>query len=186
MGDHAITLLNEPRSGADRMTPTFDELFSEHHDKVLLAAYRVTGNMQDAEDVLQSVFLRLLKRREPQTYGSSSAAYLRRAAINASIDLLRSKYHTHSVSLIEEIHSATQGAADSDVRQAELRRHLREALLSLEHHAAEVFALRFLEDFSNAEIAVLLDTTPNTVAVTLHRARTRLQEILGELEGDNR
>ena len=168
------------------MTPTFDELFSEHHEKVLLAAYRVTGNMPDAEDVLQSVFLRLLKRREPQTYGSSSAAYLRRAAINASIDLLRSKYHTQNVSLIEEIHASDQGAADSDVLNNELRGHLRAALLSLEQHAAEVFALRFFEDFSNAEIAVLLDTTPNSVAVTLHRARTRLQEILGEFEGDNR
>ena len=72
------------------MTATFDELFSEHHEKVLLAAYRVTGNMQDAEDVLQSVFLRLLKRRDPQSYGVNAAAYLRRAATNAGIDLLRS------------------------------------------------------------------------------------------------
>ncbi len=81
------------------MTPTFDELFSEHHEKVLLAAYRVTGNMPDAEDVLQSVFLRLLKRREPPTYGSSSAAHLPRAALNARIDLLRAEDHTPNASL---------------------------------------------------------------------------------------
>ena len=37
MGDQAITLLNEPQSGADGMTPTFDELFNEHHEKVLRA-----------------------------------------------------------------------------------------------------------------------------------------------------
>jgi len=37
MGDHAITLLKEPGTGADGTTPTFDELFSEHNEKVLLA-----------------------------------------------------------------------------------------------------------------------------------------------------
>ncbi len=186
MGDHAITLLKEPRSGADGMTPTFDELFSEHRESVLLAAYRVTGNMQDAEDILQSVFLRLLKRREPVNSGDYPAAYLSRAAINAGIDLLRSKYHRKTDSLIEEIHPSSHGAADSEARQAELRRHLREALLSLEQNAAEVFALRFFEDFSNAQIAELLDTSANSIAVTIHRARTHLQKILGELEGENR
>ena len=186
MGDHAITLLKEPQSGADRMTPTFDELFSEHHKKVLLAAYRVTGNLQDAEDVLQSVFLRLLKRRKYLNSGDNPAGYLSKAAINASIDLLRSKRHTQTDTLNEEIHPSSPGAADSEARQAEQRQHLREALLTLEQHAAEVFALRFFEDFSNVEIAMLLDTSPNSIAVTLHRTRTRLQEILGELEGENR
>jgi RNA polymerase sigma-70 factor (ECF subfamily) len=186
MGDHAITLLKNPGPGADGPTPTFDELFNSHHEKVLHAAYRVTGNMADAEDILQTVFLRLLKRREPQTYHESSAAYLRRAAINAGIDLLRSKHHNLSVSLNEDIHPSNLGDVDKEARQVELRRHLREALLTLEPRAAEVVALRFFEDFNNAEIAVLLDTSPNTIAVTLHRARSRLQEVLGELEGENR
>jgi len=186
MGDQAITLMKEPRSGAIGMTPTFDELFTEHHEKVLLAAYRVTGNMQDAEDVLQSVFLRLLNHRDQAVSADSPAAYLCKTAINASIDLLRSKKRTQTDSLIDKIHPSDQGAADSEAHQVELRRHLREALLSLEHHAAQIFALRFFEDFSNAEIAELLDTSPNSIAVTLHRARTRLQEILGELEGENR
>lgn len=186
MGDYAITLINEPRAGDVRMTPTFDELFSEHHKKVFLAAYRVTGNLQDAEDILQSVFLRLLNRREQPNSGDNPAGYLCKAAINASIDLLRSRSRAQTESLDEQIHPSTQGAADGDVRQAELRRHLRIALLSLEQRAAEVFALRFFEDFSNTEIAVLLDTSPNSIAVTLHRARTHLQEIFGELEGENR
>lgn len=62
MGDHAITLTNEPRAGEAGQAASFDELYNKHHRKVLLAAYRVTGSMQDAEDVLQAVFLRLLKR----------------------------------------------------------------------------------------------------------------------------
>lgn len=186
MGDYAINLPKQPRSGADGMTPTFDELFSEHHEKVLLAAHRVTGNLQDAEDVLQSVFLRLLKRRERLNSRDNAAGYLCRAAVNASIDLLRSKHRTQTDSLIEEIHPSTHGAADSEAHQLELRQHLRAALASLEQATAEVFALRYFEGFSNVQIAALLDTSANSIAVTLHRARTRLQEKLGELKGDNR
>ncbi len=119
MGDHAITLLREHSSGPAGKAPTFDELFNSHHEKVLKAAYRVTGNLQDAEDVLQTVFLRLLKRKDRPDLGANSAAYLCKAAINAGLDLLRSRNRSQTEVLNEEIHHADTGSADSDVRQAE-------------------------------------------------------------------
>ncbi|NKB35349.1 MAG: sigma-70 family RNA polymerase sigma factor [Pseudomonadales bacterium] len=186
MGDHAITLLKEHNSGSAGKAPTFDELYNDHHVKVLKAAFRVTGNLQDAEDVLQTVFLRLLKRQDRPELGANSAGYLCKAAINAGLDLLRARNRTQTETLNDEIHHSQNDAADSDVRQAEHRKHLRSALLSLDQHAAEVFALRYFEDFGNADIANLLDTSPNSIAVTLHRTRERLQKILGELEGESR
>ena len=185
MGDFAITLLNPPRSGAGATAPAFDELFNTHYKKVFRAAYRVTGNLQDAEDILQTVFLRLLTGRGQSNNSDNPGGYLCRSAINASIDLLRSRARTQNESLDETQHEAIQDDADKVIQQAELRRHLRTAMLELDAHAAEVFALRYFEEYSNAEIAVLLDTSPNSIAVTLHRARARLQEILGEFEGDN-
>ncbi|GJM12548.1 MAG: RNA polymerase sigma factor [Pseudohongiella sp.] len=184
MGDHAITLINEPQSGEVRQAATYDELFDAHHRKVFLAAYRVTGNVQDAEDVLQAVFLRLLKRSEQPDYRDSSSAYLCRAAINGSLDILRSRSRVQTESLDEQVFPSTLGAAESETLQAEQRRHLRQAMQSLDQRAAEVFALRVFEDFSNAEIATVLEITSNNVAVIYHKARAQLQEILGELEGD--
>ena len=186
MGDHAITLMKEPGPGAVGMTPTFDELFNEHHEKVLLAAYRVTGNLEDAEDILQSVFLRLLNRREPAVSADSTAAYLCKTAINASLDLLRSRHRKPTETFIEEIHPSTHGAADSEARKAEQRHHLRIAMLALDQRSAEIFALRVFEDFSNPQIAAVLDTSTNYIAVAFHKARAQLQKILGELEGENR
>jgi RNA polymerase sigma-70 factor (ECF subfamily) len=65
------------------------ELFDRHAEAVFRAALRVTGNPTDAEDVLQTVFLRVLSRSDADEVASRPAAYFRRAAVNAAVDLLR-------------------------------------------------------------------------------------------------
>ena len=67
----------------------FTELYERHFETVFRAALRVTGNPADAEDVLQTVFLRLLSRSDEDEATERSPAYLRRAAVNAAVDLLR-------------------------------------------------------------------------------------------------
>src|SRR3954470_12198129 len=63
------------------------DLFTMHHRRVLLAAYRITGSMADAEDVAQTVFLRLGSGEGIPLKNAGS--YLYRAAINGALDLLR-------------------------------------------------------------------------------------------------
>ena len=63
------------------------------------AAYRVTGNAGDAEDVLQTVFMRLLRRHSDAEAVGNMEAYLRRAAVNAALDLIRSRQAAPHVSL---------------------------------------------------------------------------------------
>ena len=78
-----------------------EQAFIDHKDLVFRTAYRITGNANDAEDILQSVFLRLL--RQPQLPEiRSMRAYLHRAAINAALDLLRLRKDTQSLSLSED------------------------------------------------------------------------------------
>src|ERR1017187_9215159 len=64
-----------------------DLIFREHHSTVFRAAYRVTGNASDAEDVLQTVFMRLLRRPPEAEAVGNMEGYLRRAAVNATLDL---------------------------------------------------------------------------------------------------
>ncbi len=180
MGEHAITLISDSQPGKNLAAFGFDELFTAHHSKVFRAAYRVTGNMQDAEDVLQTVFLRLLHRREHDVNSTKLESYLCRSAVNAGIDLIRSRQRAPTEQLIEDEHRSHFGAADSDTRQRELRKRLRKALATIDPHAAEVFALRFFEDFSNAEIAEMMDVSSKTIAVTVHRAREKLQHLIGQ------
>ena len=188
MGERAITLVHDqPLTSRQETRRSLDDLFREHHESVYLAAYRVTGSVQDAEDVLQSVFLKLLKRIGDGNFAENPAGYLCRAAINASLDLLRSARRVQTVNLETEIPPADLSAlpVESDVESAEQRRNLRIALSSLNSRAAEIFALRYFEDYGNAEIAEMLDTSSSSVAVTLHRTRDRLQAHLRELAGEN-
>ena len=66
----AFGVTNEP------LTQEFDEIFREHSQMVYRTAFSVTGSLQDAEDVLQCVFLWLLRRGIPQGLKENPKAYL--------------------------------------------------------------------------------------------------------------
>jgi RNA polymerase sigma-70 factor, ECF subfamily len=158
-----------------------EQVFREHQRRVFRAAYRITGNAQDAEDVLQTVFLRLA-RREPGTLPVDNlSSYLYRAAINAAFDLLRSRRDTESVALEEaqgSLPAPVDGAPDRIQEAQELRAWLRRALTRLRPRAAEAFTLRYLEGYENHDIARILGISRVAVAVTLHRTRRRLRKEL--------
>jgi len=147
--------------------------FEAHHALVFRTAYRITGNAADAEDVLQTIFLRLL-RREERDRMEDEKSYLRRAAVNASLDLLRARRGEGEIDLAR----ISSDARDPD--GGELERALRRALGRLAPRSAEVFTLRFLEGFSNQEIAAMLGMSRVLVAVVIHRARRQLRRELGD------
>src|SRR5712692_6077942 len=74
-----------------------EEVFRAHQACVLKAAYRVTGSMTDAEDVSQSVFLRLARGTVDPARISNLQSYLHRSAVNAALDLIRSRGHREVV-----------------------------------------------------------------------------------------
>jgi RNA polymerase sigma-70 factor (ECF subfamily) len=156
--------------------PALASIFEEHHGRVFRAAYRVTGSASDAEDVLQTVFLRLA--RQPGSTLANPRSYLYRAAVNCALDLLRSRQSSPSVPLESADRESTRAVAADAAEAQELRRALRQALGRLSPRLAEVFVLRFVEGYENAEIARMLGTSRAVVAVTLHRARGRLRNEL--------
>jgi RNA polymerase sigma-70 factor (ECF subfamily) len=159
------------------------QLFADHHRRVLLAAYRITGSMADAEDVVQTVFLRLGSGEGVPLKNAGS--YLYRAAINGALDLLRRR----KIALVEPI-DAAEGIAstsrsaspDTELSRAELASLLRQAISELSPRPAEMFTLRYIEELGNREIAALMGTSQAVVAVTLHQTRSKLKKRLIALE----
>lgn len=164
-----------------------ENLFDGHYGDVFKAAYRITGNSADAEDAAQVVFLRLLGGGCALDASLEPGPYLRRAAVNAALDIRRQKREGRHLPLddsplpaVQDRHSLPDQIHDAN----ELGAWLRETLLELPSQAAEIFALRFFEEMRNHEIANLLGTSEGTVAVTVHRIRSRLRERLTRfLEG---
>lgn len=156
-----------------------EAVFRAHYAQVFRAAYRVTGRVADAEDVLQTVFLRLLRRERGAEAVENIEAYLHRSAVNAALDLLRSRQNARSVPMDAPAAAELADPAPSPDRShesGEIRAWLRDALARMNPKAAEMFALRYLEGWDNVEIARRLKTSQATVAVTLHRIRARMKK----------
>jgi RNA polymerase sigma-70 factor (ECF subfamily) len=125
------------------------------------------------------VFLRLVRRGTNADAVENQESYLRRAAINAALDVIRSR-HAKPVEIIEldEFPDKTVGRAASELPPA-LRLALGRALANLKPRSAEIFTLRFLEGLSNSEIAQMLGISQVLVAVIVHRTRQQLRKALG-------
>jgi RNA polymerase sigma-70 factor (ECF subfamily) len=174
-----LRLVTEPPNSSQT---ELEALFQSHHDRVFRTAHRITGSAADAEDVLQTVFLRLVRGQENYDLSENAEAYLSRAAINASLDLMRSRGRTKSVELSEvdslELKSKFQ-SPEAEHADRELQMLIRQAVARLGKTAGEMFVLRYYEGYDNQEIAKMLDTSQMVVGVVLHRARTRLRKEIG-------
>ena len=170
-----------PRPGPP--TP-LETIFREYGDLVFRTAFRVAGNATDAEDVLQTVFLRLASPGKAERLGAEPRGYLQRAAVNGALDLGRTRRSAAGTIALEghaEGLLAREPAPDAASEARELRGRLRRALARLAPRPAEVFVLRALEGLPNREVARLLGSSPATVAVQYFRARTQLRkELLAE------
>jgi RNA polymerase sigma-70 factor (ECF subfamily) len=141
-------------------------LYERHYETVFRAALRITGNPADAEDVLQTVFLRVLARGGDVAL---PAAYFRRAAVNAAVDVLRRR-ELHAESAYDD------GAPHAAVQPPLLlKERLRRAVAALDSEDASLFLLRHVEGLSIEELADAFEIEKNNVAVRLHRIRRRLQ-----------
>ena len=169
-----LSVLEEP---AIAIPDELERAFRAHHSLVFRTAYRITGNAGDAEDVLQTVFLRLLRRSRNADPLENLESYLRRAAINAALDVIRARQSNQTVPLPEESSGLLPTApAQADV--SGLRQALSRAMAQLKPRPAEIFALRFIEGLSNREISQALGISQVRVAVIVHRTRLQLRKEL--------
>jgi RNA polymerase sigma-70 factor (ECF subfamily) len=169
---HAI--VEAPEQDVAAVEPDFEGIFREHYRTVYRTAYGVTGSAQDAEDVAQTVFLRML--HGPSLEWKNPGAYLYRAAVNESLTLIRSRKRQARK---EDATRFPAPASHAEVESAEdIHRRLYEAVAELGGKAAEILILRYVHDYSDKQIAKLLGTSRGTIAVSLYRSRARLRKFM--------
>ena len=154
----------------------FEKLFNEHYPLVYRTAYSITGSREDAEDVVQTIFLRLYRRRELSGLQKNPKAYLYRAAVNAAVSVVRARRRHVLTDDLEQLDRPIDArpASSGTVLQGEFLK----ALAQLNPSAVEILILRYEHHYSDAEIAKLLGTSRGAIAVRLYRARNRLKKFM--------
>jgi RNA polymerase sigma-70 factor (ECF subfamily) len=161
------------------LSQEFDQIFREHHQFVYRTAYGITGSSEDADDVLQTIFLRLLRREFPPDLKKNPKAYLYRAAVNVSLNALRLRQRNVLTGNAESLEAAADTETDSLER---LHKRLYDAIAELDADAAQMIVLRYVHNYSDADIAKLLGKTRGVIAVRLFRSRARLKKFIRALE----
>jgi RNA polymerase sigma-70 factor, ECF subfamily len=155
----------------------FETLFREHSRMVYRTAYGVTGNREDAQDILQTIFLRLLRHDAPHDARKNPKAYLYRAAVNLSLDTVKARRRRRFIS-----HPGIVGALPASETVEDDHRRLYKAVAALDPRSRDAIILRYVHDCSDKEIARMLGTSRTAIGVRLFRARARLKKILRSLE----
>ena len=160
----------------------FERLYREHATFVYRTALRITRNAEEAEDILQTIFLRLLRRESSPDLQKRPRAYLYRAAVNAALDTIESKRKRSDAADVSGIEAAVH-SPDSSAKER-LHQQLHKAIAELNPASAEMLILRYMHNYSDAEIAKMLGKSRGVVAVSLYRSRARLKKLIRQSLGD--
>lgn len=172
------TRLGDPREHIG----DFDEILARYHPQVARLAHRLLGwrDQQAAEDIVQEVFLVALTRLKAFRGESSIGTWLSGITINkCRAHRRRALLKLKWLRQVWDRPGTNHQPADEETSQ-----QVRDAVAQLPPRDREVIVLFYLEDFSMAQIAQLLDVKRNAIEVRLHRARQRLKTQLAPLMGD--
>lgn len=167
----------------------FSDLMRRHQDRLFNAVYRVVGNAEDAQDVVQETFLNAYQSLHSFKGDSEFYTWLYRIAFNTAISLKRKHRVALSIDASrngESNNEPLDGSEESQpgyaLERAEQERRIQESLnrLSAEHRA--VLVLKDMEGQKYEAMAEILQVPIGTIRSRLHRARIELRELLQQDE----
>jgi RNA polymerase sigma-70 factor (ECF subfamily) len=160
----------------------WSRMVEECGPSVFRVAWHILGQAEDAEDVVQEVFLEAFQVA-PGAHIRHWNGFLRRLATCRALDRLRRRKST--LPLDGRIPGAAAHEPEENLIGRELADRLRKALGRLPEREAEVFCLHYFEDLDNPAIAETLGIRAGAARAALHKARVKLERLLGETQGDH-
>ncbi|MCG8468057.1 MAG: sigma-70 family RNA polymerase sigma factor, partial [Gemmatimonadetes bacterium] len=182
------------RSGAGQATPAEPErktldlvaggalgalarIYESYARPAYLLAFRITGSIPDAQDVVQDLFIALPEALASFRGDGSFSSWFRSCAARQALLHLRARRRRHEVDLLPD---RKAGKDDQPLARIELE----EALHRLPERLRMVVILRDIEGFSHEDVARMLDITPAASRMRLMRARRQLRNMVGPLTGE--
>ncbi|MEV4102925.1 RNA polymerase sigma factor SigE [Nonomuraea sp. NPDC049649] len=160
--------------------PTWEEVVQTHSARVYRLAYRLTGNIHDAEDLTQEVFVRVFRSLSSYTPGTFEG-WLHRITTNLFLDMARRKQRIRFEGLADDAAERLRGREPSPAQalhDAHLEPDIQAALDALAPDFRAAIVLCDIEGLSYEEIAATLGVKLGTVRSRIHRGRAQLREAL--------
>lgn len=167
-------------SAPSELSESFEDVFREHHDRLVRLAGLLCGNAATAEDAVAEVFARLLRTWQPGRI-DNVAAYLRRAVINELGMGFRRRDRERRV----WAGGARPAVAPASDESGAERDHLWLLLFRLPVRQRVVLVLRFFDDLSEVAVAHVMDVPVGTVKSTASRGLARLRQLMEEEADDH-
>lgn len=172
---------------------SFEELINRYGGKAFSLALRLTRNQEDAEEVLQDVFVTVARKIANFEGKSSFSSWLYRVTVNAALMKLRKRKQDHSV-LIEDVQpqvqeaviakSVEKSATELDASRTEVAAALEDAIRKLPEEYRPVFVLRDVDGLTSGEVSKILNLTIPAVKSRLHRSRMMLRRKLARFHAE--
>lgn len=182
-GDEERELVRLAQGGSDS---AFETLVRRHQQRVLALVTGILRRREDAEDVVQQVFLKVYISLRRFDQRAAFSTWLYKITVNECWDYLRKRKVrplVYEADLSEEQVSRLDGAISAEhpvqgpSEQAEVRELLERMLEKLPEQDQQLLVLKEIEGFSVEELAEILDINVNTVKVRLFRARARIMDV---------
>lgn len=169
-----IEMLREPRTRREG----FAVLVKQYSDKLYWKVRRIVLSHEDANDVLQNVFIKVWSNLQNFQGKSSLSTWLYRIAINESLDFLRKQKLADKVSADEDVSVASRLMSDEYFDGDEVQARLQEAVARLPEVQRMVFNLKYFEEMKYSEMSQILNTSEGALKASYHLAVKKITEYL--------
>lgn len=161
-------------------------LVRRYQVKAVRAAFFVTHDRALSEDIVQDTFIRLYQHIRHFDDTRPFEPYLMRSVLNAALNAIRQDHKAISLDddpVQLEVLLERAASVETQVESRQLETELMQSLDRLTPRQRAVIVQRYYLDLTEKEMAQALDAAPGTIKWLLHRARTRLRELLGSERG---
>lgn len=163
----------------------YSEIVGRYQKKLFVYIYRLIGNREEAEDLLQDVFVKAYRNLNSYDTSRKFSSWIYRIAHNESVNYIKRKSLKKFISwetIVStkdklSVSSEEEGADKAWIRK-EISKEVSEAINKLPFKYRQVLTLRYYSDQSYEEIAEILGRPVNTVGTLINRAKKKLSEEL--------
>lgn len=172
-------LMSEVRAGSER---AYESLFNRYHEKLYYFAMRYLHNKEDAEGVVQEIFLKVWLHRATLDENRSFNAFLHTMARNTIFNMHRkSQYEKVYQNYAKYLLSYTHTRSQDDVVYADLIRYLEEVLKTLPPQRRKVYEMSRIKGMSYKEIAAELSVSEKTVETHIRLSLKTIREAMDKI-----